>query len=122
MTYKRLRPGGGRGVVCHAAEPIGRGRKSFACLDLRVPASVPVKFTDLVNIPGWRVFPGLALPVHCPPSPSLPCLFVHWPPVHYRPRRKKNPRPEVIRPGVGCLPTLATLPAYRPRSPLQATR
>ena len=67
MTDKSLRPGGGRGVVCHAAEPIGHGRKSFARKGLRVPASVPVKFTDLVNIPGWRVFPGLAFPVHCPP-------------------------------------------------------
>ena len=66
MTYKRLRPGGGGGVFCHGSDRIGSVRNSFGGKGLRVPASVPVMFTILVDIPGRRVFPGLAFPMHLP--------------------------------------------------------
>jgi hypothetical protein len=124
MTYKSLRPGGGRGVFRYGSERIGSDRKVLPALDLGDPASVPRKFTDLVNIPGWRVFrPDRSACMSPPPSPSLhsPCPFVHWPPVHYPSQRIKRPRPDDSRPGLGWLPTLATLQAYPLPSPLPAT-
>ena len=89
MTDKRLRPGGGRGVFRYGSERIGSVRNSFGGKGLGIPASVPVMFTILGNIPGQRVFPGGAVPVHCPPFPSSPCPFVHWSPVHSPGQRKK---------------------------------
>jgi hypothetical protein len=69
MTDKRLRPGGGRGVICHGVHPFIPCRKSRRGKGLGIPASVPGMFTILGNNPGRRVFPGGAVPVHCPPFP-----------------------------------------------------
>lgn len=105
MTDKRLRPGGGRGVISRGSERIGHDRKSRRGKGLGIPASVPGKFTILVDIHGGPVFPGGVSPVHGPPSPSIPCPFVHCSPVHYTSQRKEKPRPDGFRPGLGCWPT-----------------